>query len=355
MMMPPFSYWPYMAMPGPQPQAQPDEDDVQSDEGPSEEDARSVEDGEVANDQEDPEPEQPGVSLAKYQKLVADDEGVGPPVKTTVADLASKIWNKSVKDDIKELYATHSRPENVPCLQKVGLDEDVLDFVPAQVKNHDFALKGLNNAFTHAAIVATKIIDTCMSAGQDTDIRQRVLDMAVDNLRIASYGAQSTHSIRTEQIRPLIHPSVKNQLKRKVTLEDINSSHCLLGGDVQTHMKKGDIATLSWLNCLFISFVVITQISYLTFLFSAKDGQGIIKQTFLAQGYRGHRSPLTAAYGQQSRGYKSHYNSQYRGNSSSQYNSQYANKGKSARRGRKHKNGGNYCPTFPYLLTGCYH
>ena len=235
----PYSNMPPMPMPGQMPMPYWYPMPMQTMDEESEDD--STEEGELPEDQakSDPEP-QPGVSLLKHKKLTEDDDGVGPPVLTAVADLVTGLWNKPVKDDIKDLYAAIKRPQNIPVLQKVSMDEDVLGIMNATKKTHDFSLRALNNAFVQAASATTQLVELCMNTDNKTDIRQRVIDSAVDTLRILAYGAQTTHQIRKEQVRPILPPAVKNKLcSKQASLEEINNSHLLFGGEVPVKVKKG--------------------------------------------------------------------------------------------------------------------
>jgi hypothetical protein len=64
----------------------------------------------------------PGVSLEKLKKITEDDDMTGPRVITTVSDLVTRVWNKPVKDNMRELYGNTRTPENVPVLQRVAMD-----------------------------------------------------------------------------------------------------------------------------------------------------------------------------------------------------------------------------------------
>lgn len=81
--------------------------------------------------------------------------------------------------------------------KKVNLDEDVLDRLPNTVQTHDFAVKGFNNAFTQTAVVITKIVDKCMTAAPGTNIRQQVIDHAVDSLRMLLFGGHCKQQCKT--------------------------------------------------------------------------------------------------------------------------------------------------------------
>lgn len=65
------------------------------------------------------------VSLAKHVDSAYITEDVGPKVSDQLATLIQKLWDKSHKEEIKDLFANNARPENTPSLQKVDLDEDI--------------------------------------------------------------------------------------------------------------------------------------------------------------------------------------------------------------------------------------
>ena len=213
------NFWPYMA--GPQPQATQEEP--------------AGEDGELADSDNE-------VSLDEHIKAAEVSENVGPPLSNKVASFANTIWSKPIKGDIKELYENHLRPENVPCLKRIDMDQELMDALPStsKAKLQDFTLRGLNNAFVHAAIVSCKIMDIAKSASKSDDIRQQIVNVAVDSMKILAYGAQATNTFRKEQLRPVLNPLIKGKLcSKKMPIEEMNTSHCLFGGDVQTVVKKG--------------------------------------------------------------------------------------------------------------------
>ena len=234
----PAQYWQYMPMVYPQ-QPGPDADVSSSDAdvGPEEE---SSDDAEA-----------PDVSLDVHIQEAEISDDVAPPVSKKVAQFSTKIWNKPMRDSIKDIYDKHKRPGNVTCLQKVELDEELLEAMSGsfKAKKHDFALKGLNNAFVHAAIVCCETLQLAMTADKDTDIRQHVINTTADTLKVLSYGAQSTNALRKDQLKPLLNPLVKNKAcAKKKSFEDINSSHCLFGGEMPAQMKKGNSSLCSGLE-----------------------------------------------------------------------------------------------------------
>ena len=223
MMMYP-NYWPFM-----QPPMQNNDDD---DEDVAVVSSEEEEDSSDTND----------VTLEEHIKEADIVENVGPPVGKAVAKYVSKIWNKPMRENIKEVYDKYKRPENVACLQKVELDEELLDALPGMLKarKQDFALKALNNAFVHAAIVCCDTLELAMSADKDIDIRQKVVNSTVNVLKVLSYGAQSTTSLRKEQLKPVLHPLLKDKAcAKKDSFKEVNNSHFLFGGEMPAQMKKG--------------------------------------------------------------------------------------------------------------------
>jgi 6-phosphogluconate dehydrogenase (decarboxylating) len=120
------------------------------------------------------------------------------------------------------------------------MDEDVLEMMNATQKAKEYSLRSLNNSFTHAAVINSRIIDLCMTADSKTNVRQQVTDMAMDSLRILAYGTQNAYHARKENARPVIPAAVKNKIcTKKASLEDMHNSHLLFAGEVATKVKKG--------------------------------------------------------------------------------------------------------------------
>lgn len=214
-----------------------------------------------------------GVSLQKHLMEVELLDEVGPPVNSSVADLVSKIWDKPVKDDIRQLYDSNKRPENIASLQKVELDDEVLNALhdKSKTRNLDFALKGINNALVKGASGITSIVNTAMTAGESSDIRQAVVDKGIEVLRIMAYGAQCTHSVRKEQIKPLLHADIRQKLcAKRTSVAEVNRSHCLFGGDVTSQVKKGEFMSLFLLP----SFRVNVPYLFISFSFQPKRRKG---------------------------------------------------------------------------------
>ena len=195
------------------------------------------EEGEISEDEGDAN----GVSLDEHLKEAEEPEDVGAPVTKKVATYATKIWNKPAKN-IKELYTKHQRPSNVPCLQRVEMDEELFDALPQSLKakQQDFALKGLNNIFVHAAIVSTELLQIALTADRSDDIRQKIVNTTVDAMKMLAYGAQTTNSLRKEQLKPVLNPLIKRKLcSKKNSVAEMNETHCLFGGDVPGIVKRG--------------------------------------------------------------------------------------------------------------------
>ena len=78
--------------------------------------------------------------------------------------------------ECKELYAKHKRPTNIPCLQKVNMDEELLDVIITHwAWRHDFTLRRLNNAFVHAAIVSCEMLQLKMHREVMTSVKTSLI------------------------------------------------------------------------------------------------------------------------------------------------------------------------------------
>ena len=180
------------------------------------------------------------VSLDKHLENASAEEDIGPDVHPQVAKLVSKIWDKEQKSDIKTLFSDSPRPANTPCLQKVDLDEEVLADLSKrpQTKELDFSIRQLHHGITRAAICVTNLLSDVYD--KDTP-RQQLADKAVTALRILSYTAQTSHTLRKNQIKPVLFPEIRNKLCTKnASIAAINESHMLFGGDVPAQVKKGE-------------------------------------------------------------------------------------------------------------------
>lgn len=94
-----YPYWPYMGM------GYPEEFDGEYDEWENEPPKDPTTSG---SDATSPTVSvEGGVSLEKHEISADNEEGTGPEVFPTVAELTKKMWNKSTRDTIKELYTKH--------------------------------------------------------------------------------------------------------------------------------------------------------------------------------------------------------------------------------------------------------
>ena len=341
-MMPmyPNPYWGYMP---PMNNAQQDQDEDVS-EG-------SVEDGELSDDNQE-------VSLEEHIREAQDPDETGPPVSSKVADLATKLWNKP--QDIRELYTKHKRPANVPCLQRINLDEELIDAIPNhRAKKLDFALKGLNNVFVHGAVVACELMQIAKQAQKGQDIRQQIVNTTAEVMKFMAHGAQQTSVLRKEQLKPVLNPLVKTKLcGRNTSFEEINSSHCLFGGDVQGIVKKGNkfacyFPHVTYMRSLGLisNFFMNHFIKCVLLSIAAKENKSLVT-AFLGHKGRGYRSPLVPPFkSQQNRSYPN-FQGQYPQGQFHQgqqpyptgFNTQFRGRGRGNPRGRRPKSGGNYYP-----------
>ena len=62
------------------------------------------------------------VSLGKHVAALNTNEDEGPDVSKELASLMEKLWARSHKEEIKDLYLANKRPANTPSFQKVTLD-----------------------------------------------------------------------------------------------------------------------------------------------------------------------------------------------------------------------------------------
>jgi len=222
----------------------------------------------------------PGVSLKKHEASLADEDEVGAPVADSLAKIVEKIWNRSNKEEIKDLYGAHRRPVNTPSLQKVTLDSDIAMGLSdkSRAKRTDALLHSINNAIAKSAIVITEIMDRNLKAPKSPDTCQFTVDQGIEAMKMLSYATSMLHSTRRDQIKQILDPAVRHQLCKNNTIESTNASHQLFGGDLQKQAKE------------------------------AKDSKTLLlKKDFL---FKGYRSPLQPPYwsANQNRGRGDYYN-----------------------------------------------
>ena len=63
-------------------------------------------------------------------QVINTGEDVAPNVWPNVASLVETTWGKQHKDNIKQIYYSHKRPNNTPSFQKVVLDSEL--YIPDQ-------------------------------------------------------------------------------------------------------------------------------------------------------------------------------------------------------------------------------
>ena len=186
-----------------------------------------------------------GVSLEKHLRGLTKDHSAGPEVHDFIATFVAGTWNSSSKEDVKALYEQAKRPANIPCLQKIDMDEELMVNLMAsrrpkdiQMKKLDWQLKSVHTAFLKSAMMMTEIANLAFTAGKDVDIRQAVLDKSCETLQILSYGAAQVHPIRRNNVKARLHSSLRQRL-HKTSLEHTNNSHFLFGGDLNKQAKEG--------------------------------------------------------------------------------------------------------------------
>ena len=99
-------------------------------------------------------------------QVINTDEDVAPNVWPNVASLVETTWGKQHKDNIKQIYDSHKRPNNTPSFQKVVLDSEldsVLGDRYPRSKRTDATLQAIGNAISKAAVCLTEILHTNMS------------------------------------------------------------------------------------------------------------------------------------------------------------------------------------------------
>ena len=143
------------------------------------------------------------------------------------------------------------RPENLPSLQKVDLDDEISAALSergkdSKIRKADWHLKSVHLAIVKATIMLSRMADTAATAQTSDDIRQTMTDQAMEAIQVLSYGAQQVHPIRRYNIKPRLASNLRNRLC-KSSLEGTNKSHRLFGGDLHRQVKEGEIACIE--NC----------------------------------------------------------------------------------------------------------
>ena len=254
---------------------------VQNDNDSSDEQSEDNEDDETNSLHEPaaPAPQNHGlkIDLQKHLKKADHQHDVGPPVNEGIAGLVEKIWNQAtLKAEIKEIYDNARRPENTPSLQRVELDQEFQLRYGSKLRRMDVNLKQVHTAFLKAAVKLTHLVEnvsTCEDPGAE---REAIADEMIDVIRVLAYGTTQLNDVRRENVKSLIiDPDVRTRVSRNKDQNQINSSHCLFGGDISKQAKEGDfIMTLIAVICHCTEFLpnsLIWKLTKLKFLFSERD------------------------------------------------------------------------------------
>lgn len=227
-----YPYWPNMPMAMPPHMGYGDEPEDLAD--LSEDDALVTEVAIEENIDEE-------IDLAKHLAKADKKEDVGPPVNGKLASLVEKIWGSSLKGEIKDLYDDATRPANTPSLQRVELDQEIRLKDQSKVKRMDTTLRNATTALIKSAIKMTRMVDSIMKCEDPRTLKQQLVDEAIDSIRILSYGTTNLNEVRRENIKYMISdPEVRTRLCKNRDPEQVNTTHCLFGGDVSKQAKEGN-------------------------------------------------------------------------------------------------------------------
>ena len=183
-----------------------------------------------------------GVSMSKHLEAMPNDTDQGPCVEASVAETVERAWNRTHKDELKELYLNNKRPGNTPSLQKVTLDEDLAAGISEKfprAKRADAIMNSVNTAMVKTAICITKVLDLNMTNLPSKETAQAVNDKATEALKMLAYGTSQLHHARRDHIKNYLDPTVRQQITRNKALTDTNTSHQLFGGDIHKQAKDG--------------------------------------------------------------------------------------------------------------------
>ena len=183
-----------------------------------------------------------GVSMAKHLDSMPTDNDVAPNVEGSVAETVERAWNRTHREDVKELFLKNKRPQNTPSLAKVTLDEALdagLSEKFPRAKRADAVLNSVNNAIVKAAVALTHLLDNNMTSVPSSEAMQAASDKATEAIKMLAYGNAQLHQARREHLKNLLDPSVKSQLVKGKHLTQTNTSHQLFGGDIQKRAKEG--------------------------------------------------------------------------------------------------------------------
>ena len=181
-------------------------------------------------------------SLEEFMNILGADQDVAPNVWPNVATLVEKTWNVPHKEEIKVLYTNHKRPGNTPSLQKVTLDNEIASGLAERfpaAKRNDSALSLVGNALVKTAVCITDILNTSMTQLSAEEAAKKTMTNAFDALRILSYANAQLHGTRRNLLKYVLDPNLRQPLCREASLESINNTHQLFGGEMQKKAKEG--------------------------------------------------------------------------------------------------------------------
>lgn len=120
-------------------------------------------------------------------------------------------------------------------------DEIVAVLGNTKNKRIDATLASVNNSMTKTAVCLARLIDVNHLKADQPGTSQQSADLAVHALKMLAYGTSLLHSARKDQLKYVLDLSLRQKLGQNKSLQDINESHQLFGGDLQKQAKEGDI------------------------------------------------------------------------------------------------------------------
>lgn len=182
------------------------------------------------------------VSILKHLQSLNAEDDTGPPINKDLASLIESLWNKSHREDIKELYGANKRPQNTPSLEKVSLDDDLAAGIPfkARARRTDITLHAVQGAIVKTAISLTRLADRNFSKDEKAS-KQDTIDTAVTSIKILSHATSLLLQARREQFKSMLDPGLLQQISKNKSLQAANSTHQLFGGELQKQAKEGQL------------------------------------------------------------------------------------------------------------------
>ena len=185
-------------------------------------------------------PVDPEVSLAKHLQSLDAEEDTGPPIHKDLATLVENLWNKSHKDEMKELMNETKRPTNTPSLDKVSLDDDLVAGISfkSKARRTDYTLHAVHGAIVKTAISLTRLADRNFRKDPQAS-RQDTIDTAISSIKMLSHSTALLLQARREQFKSMLDPGLLQQISKSKSLQTANASHQLFGGELQKQAKEG--------------------------------------------------------------------------------------------------------------------